>query len=111
MAITKLSEMFDALRGAETKRIVAAYANDSHTIEAVHKAVEMGLISATLVGDEDKIKNVCHKEEINIEDFRVVHEPDEQRAASKAVELINNGEGDILMKGLVSTEKYMRGYS
>ena len=33
---------------------------------------------------------------------------DESKAANKAVELINKGEGDILMKGLVSTDKYMR---
>ena len=30
------------------------------------------------------------------------------KAAAKAVELINAGEGDVLMKGLVSTDKYMR---
>jgi phosphate butyryltransferase len=30
------------------------------------------------------------------------------KAATKAVELINKGEGDVLMKGLVSSDKYMR---
>jgi len=40
--------------------------------------------------------------------FRIVHESDEMKAAFKAVALINEGEGDLLMKGLVSTDKYMR---
>jgi phosphate butyryltransferase len=33
----------------------------------------------------------------------LVHEPDKQKACEKAVELVRNGKGQILMKGLVST--------
>ncbi|HML84656.1 MAG TPA: phosphate acyltransferase, partial [Bacteroidales bacterium] len=44
----------------------------------------------------------------DVNKFRIVQEADEQKAAHKAVSLIIGGEGDILMKGLVSTDKYMR---
>ena len=108
MPVTKLSQMFDILSNSEKKQLVAAYANDAHTIEAVALAIGKGLITATLVGDKNIIKEVCEKENIDIKLFKIVHEPDEQAAANKAVEIINNGHGDILMKGLVSTEKYMR---
>ena len=106
--ITKLDDMFEKLKSLPSKRLVAAYANDSHSIGAINKAVEMGLVEATLVGDKNIIQEVCDNENINILKFRIVHEPDEIKAAFKAVELINNGEGAILMKGLVSTDKYMR---
>ncbi|SEH05524.1 Phosphate acetyltransferase [Candidatus Venteria ishoeyi] len=88
--------------------MVAAYANDAHTIEAVNNAVDRGLIEATLVGDEATIKSVCKAENIDVSKFKIVQEDNDAKAASKAVELINNGEGDILMKGLVNTEKYMK---
>ncbi|RLD90618.1 MAG: phosphate butyryltransferase [Bacteroidetes bacterium] len=106
--ITKLDDMFEALRSHESKRLVAAYANDSHTIGAVSKAVDLGLVDATLVGDKNTIASVCEAEGIDINKFDIVHEPDEMAAANKAVALINEGKGNLLMKGLVSTDKYMR---
>ena len=108
MTITKLDQLFDVLKKKAKKRLVAAYANDDHTIEAVSMAVDMGIIDATLVGDEQTIKKVCASHNIDPSKFRIVQENDEMKAAAKAVELINNGEGDVLMKGLVSTDKYMR---
>jgi phosphate butyryltransferase len=108
MALTKLAQMFELLKSKSKKRLVAAYANDSHTIGAVNQAVEKGLIDATLVGDEETIKKVCLEHNIDVTKFKIVQEADEVKAAEKAVALINAGEGDILMKGLVSTDKYMR---
>jgi phosphate butyryltransferase len=110
MKITKLEQMLEVLQSRGTKkRIVAAYANDSHTLGAVSDAIDRGIVEAILVGDEATIQKVCAEEKIDVKKFlRIVQEADEQKAASKAVELINAGEGDILMKGLVSTDKYMR---
>ncbi len=108
MPVTKLEQMFDLLKSKSKKRLVAAYANDSHTIGAINQAVEMGLLDATLVGDKDTIAKVCGEMNIDIEKFNIVQEADEIKAAEKAVELINSGEGNILMKGLVSSDKYMR---
>lgn len=108
MAIEKLDQLFDVLRSKQKKRLVAAYAVDEHTIEAVSMAIDMGIVEATLVGDEETIKKVCAAHNIDPSKFRIVQEADEMKAATKAVELINNGEGDVLMKGLVSTDKYMR---
>jgi len=108
MEITKLDQMFEALRSAKKKILVAAYANDEHSISAVSMAIDQGLVEGTLVGDQEEIRKVCESHQIDINKFTVVHEPDEMKAAYKAVELINAGQGNLLMKGLVSTDKYMR---
>jgi phosphate butyryltransferase len=108
MSITKLDQLFEILKSKPKKRLVAAYANDDHTIEAVSMAVDMGIVEATLVGDEKTIKEVCTKHKIDPSKFKIVQENDEMKAANKAVDLINKGEGNVLMKGLVSTDKYMR---
>lgn len=108
MAINKLDQMIEALKGKTKKRLVAAYAVDAHTIEAVNIATDLGIIEPILVGDEKMIQDVCNKSGIDVSKFRIVQEADEMKAARKAVELINAGEADILMKGLVSTDKYMR---
>jgi len=108
MAITKLDQMFEVLKSKTKKRLVAAYANDSHTIEAVSEAVEKGIIDAILVGDEETMRKVCAQLGIDPGKFKLVHEPNEAKAASVAVKIVNSGEGDLLMKGLVSTDKYMK---
>jgi len=100
--------MFEVLKGRDSKRLVVAFANDAHTIEAVYKAVQLELVEGVLVGDKTTIQNVFRELEIIPDRFRIVHEPNEARAASAAVSLINNGEGDLIMKGLVSTDKYMK---
>lgn len=109
MAIKKLDDLFDVLRSQPKKRLVAAYANDSHTIGAIAKAVELGIVEATLVGDEATMKKVCSDLGVEAEQFKLVHEPVDVKAVDKAVQLINDGQGDVLMKGLVTTDKYMRG--
>ncbi len=108
MKITKLEQMIDALKGAEKKRLVVAFANDAHTIEAVSKAVDLGIIEATLVGDIDTMKKVCAEHNIDADKFKMVQESDSKKAAFKACEIINKGEADFIMKGLVSTDQYMR---
>lgn len=109
MAIKKLDDLFDVLRSQPKKRLVAAYANDSHTIGAIAKAVELGIVEATLVGDEATMKKVCSDLGVKAEQFKLVHEPVDVKAVDKAVQLINDDQGDVLMKGLVTTDKYMRG--
>ena len=108
MSITKLDQIIELVKTKPQKRLIAAYANDAHTIEAVHNAVKMGVVKATLVGDEATIQQVCKDNNIDVNDFTIIQEADENKAAAKACEIINNGEGDILMKGLLSTDKYMR---
>ncbi|MHC1706938.1 MAG: phosphate acyltransferase [Bacteroidales bacterium] len=108
MAITRLNQMFDVLKAKPKKRLIAAFANDSHTIEAVAEAIKAGLIEGILVGDTETIKGVCSEHGIDVNMFRIVQEANELKATAKAVELINQGEGEIIMKGLVSTDRYMK---
>lgn len=106
--VTKLDELLDLVKTKGKKRLVAAYANDAHTIGAVSLAIDKGIVDATLVGDIETIKKVCAEEGIDPNKFELVQEADDTKAGVKAVELINEGKGNVLMKGLLSTDKYMR---
>jgi phosphate butyryltransferase len=106
--ITSFEAIFEQIKLKPKKRLVAAYANDSHTIGAVSMAIDAGIVDATLVGDKNTIKDVCETIEIDYNKFNIVQEANENKAALTAVEFVSKGEGDILMKGLCSTDKYMR---
>ena len=106
--ITKLSQVIDLVKSKPKKKLVVAFANDDHTIEAVNNAVELGIVDTILVGDENKIQHVCKQLNIEIKKFTIINESDEVKAATKSCDLINQKEADILMKGALSTDKYMR---
>src|SRR5574344_1985400 len=106
--ITNFEQIFEQLRSKTKKRLVAAWAVDDHTITAAYRAAQMGIVDATLVGDLNMIEKVCEAEKIDISIFKIVDIKEELKAISTAVDMINNKEGDILMKGLCSTDKYMR---
>lgn len=103
------SEIFTALKSRDSKkRMVAAWGVDGHTIEAASKAVDLGLADVILVGDSAMIAEVCSKEGIDMAKFTVVHNPVELKAVAQAVQMVRDGEGDFLMKGLCSTDKFLR---
>ena len=107
--ITTFEQVFDELRAKPKKRLVAAWAVDDHTINAARLAVEKGIVEAILVGDQNMIQKVCKDEGIDSSIFKIIHNEDETKSVAQSIDMINEGKADILMKGLCSTDKYMRG--
>ena len=102
--MVRFTDIFEELRSRDQKkRMVAAWGVDSHTISAAAKAIELGLVDVTLVGDQEMIAEECLKEGIDVSSFTIVHNPVELKAVAQAVQMVKDGEGDFLMKGLCST--------
>ena len=107
--MVRFTDIFEELRSRDQKkRMVAAWGVDDHTISAAAKAIGLGLVDVTLVGDKDMIAEVCGKEGIDSSIFTIVHNPVELKAVAQAVQMVKDGEGDFLMKGLCSTDKFLR---
>ncbi len=106
---TRFSEIFEELRSrGERKRMIAAWGVDSHTIAAASQAVGLGLADVTLVGDNAMIADACKEEGVDPAIFTVIHNPSELSSVAQAVQMVRDGEGDFLMKGLCSTDKFLR---
>jgi phosphate butyryltransferase len=106
--ITSFEEIYAKVASLPKKRLVVAWGVDDHSIAAAAEAIKRDLADVTLVGNQKMIKKVCDAEGIDFSIFHVVDISDEVSAAGMAVSLVNQGEGDMLMKGLCSTDKYMR---
>ena len=107
--ITHLTEIVSAAVARGKKRLAVAYGQDSHTLEAVYDAYKEGLVEPTIYGDKDIIEKVCAECNIDINAFRIIDEKVDVNCVRQAVAAVAAGDADILMKGLVSTDKYMRG--
>ena len=107
--INNFQELFTQLKEKGIcKRLVVAWGVDEHSIEAAYRAVELGIVEATLVGDKSKIEAVCSANSFDLNKLNIVDEPVELKAVSRAVALVHDGQGDVLMKGLCSTDKFLR---
>ena len=107
--ITNFNELVAELKAKGIcKKMVAAWGVDSHTIEAASLATDLGFVKVTLVGDSALIEKVCQDCKIEMAKFEVVDIKDELKAVAEAVRMVHDGEGDVLMKGLCSTDKFLR---
>jgi phosphate butyryltransferase len=89
-------------------RIAIAWAQDANTIGALGKAVRKGFIEAILIGNPSEIRSICKSEGIDEKAFTVVDSDNEEKASFEAVRLAKSGEADIVMKGLIGTDKFLR---
>ncbi|MCD4652288.1 MAG: bifunctional enoyl-CoA hydratase/phosphate acetyltransferase [Candidatus Cloacimonetes bacterium] len=108
MQIKSLKEIITLARERPHKRVVVAYGQDTHTLNAVSQAVDMGIVDATIVGDKAEIEKICGEINCDPSKFEIIHEPNEAASGYASVALVNAGKADLIMKGLISTDKYMR---
>ncbi|MFI3333031.1 MAG: phosphate acyltransferase [Rikenellaceae bacterium] len=109
MLIEKLDQIVEEARKRGRKRLAVAYGQDSHTLEAVYAAYQEGLVEPTLYGEKAVIEKICEEEGLDINAFKIIDESSDVKCVRLAVSSVVAGDADVLMKGLVSTDKYMRG--
>jgi phosphate butyryltransferase len=89
-------------------RIAVAWAQDFNTVGAVFKAFTDGFAEAIFIGNKSRIKEICSNSGFVPDQFRIIDTDNETSASEEAVRLVKSGEADIVMKGLVGTDKFLK---
>jgi phosphate butyryltransferase len=108
MAIKKLDNLIDQARKIPKKRVIAVFAQDDATILATKRAVDLNFAEFTLIGDEKIMTQICLDHDIDPSIYTIINEQDELAAGHKAMRLLSDGKGEVLMKGLISTDKLLK---
>lgn len=98
-----LDELVEAARRRGPARIAVAAGHDPDVVEALKRAAGIGLATGTLFGHAEKIRALAQAAGFELADEQVVHEPDENAAARRAIALVREGRAGLLMKGKTST--------
>jgi len=106
--LRRLDELLIAAKKAKRKKMAVVFAHDSHVIEAVESACELGIIDPILIGQADKIKQLIQHNRLDI-NYEIIDESDPVLATKIAMEMANNGSVDIVMKGLIDTKILLKG--
>jgi phosphate acetyltransferase len=87
---------------------VVVYPCDETSLRGACEAAESGIIIPVLVGPATKMTAVARQHGIDIARYKLVDARHSEAAAAKAVELIREGSGELLMKGSLHTDELMR---
>ena len=71
------------------------------------EAAELGLIAPILVGPVAKIEETAKKAGIDLAGTRIVDAAHSHESAAKAVELVREGQAELLMKGSLHTDELL----
>jgi phosphate butyryltransferase len=109
MVLKNLGDLNRLISGGKRKKLVLAAAQDQHSLGAVLKAWEANIIEPILIGDKTGIEIICEENHYDISAFKVIHEPDLDKATMTAVKMASNGGANILMKGNIGTSTLLKG--
>jgi phosphate acetyltransferase len=87
---------------------IIAHPCDETSLRGPVEAAEAGIIIPIFVGPTAKITAVARQHGLDIRRFEIVDVPHSEAAAAKAVQMIHESKGEILMKGSLHTDELMR---
>jgi phosphate acetyltransferase len=105
---SKYDKLISFAKQVPPANTVVVHPCDETSLRGACEAAELGIIVPILVGPVAKITAVAKQHGIDISRYQLVDTPHSDAAASKGVELIHEGKGELLMKGSLHTDELMR---
>ncbi len=107
--ITSFDQMLEEVRSRPKKSVAIAVAHDQTVMEAAAESSRRDIADPVLVGDAERIEQIAKDSQISLDNIRIVDEPNELHAVRAAVEMTSNGQTDMVMKGYIHTDDFLRG--
>lgn len=105
--LKQISDLRQMLQKGKTFKMVVVFAHDNVVIDAISQTESWKCIDPILIGDGPLIEQMC--QEYNLKNFKVIDELDPTKATKIAMDLVNAGKADIVMKGLIDTKYLLKG--
>lgn len=102
------AEVLEAVRSFPRARVAVAAAENATALEAILEAREQDIAEPLLVGDRKRITALAEQHGLDIAEVEILDEPDDLRAAAGAVAAVAEGRAQVLMKGQIHTDDFLR---
>ena len=89
-------------------RIVVVAAHDDNVLTSIRDVYSKGYVSPILIGDKEKIFRIADEVGIDVSRMDIIKETDDIQGARTAVNMVNSGAADIMMKGHIMTADLMK---
>lgn len=109
MRYANYDELIQHIKGRQMSKVFGVVmANESHTMDAVLRCYQDGVVIPYLIGDAPEIRRMLDERGFDAFSFEVIHEQDPARAAEAAVSMVHSGAVQGIMKGKLETSQLMR---
>ena len=105
---SKYDRLIAEARGVAPASTLVVHPCDEPSLKGATEAARGGIIKPVLVGPEAKIRSLAESHGIDLGDIQIVDEPHSHAAAERAVAMVREGRGELLMKGSLHTDELMR---
>ena len=105
---TAPKDLITRAQGFAAPRVAIARAGAPLPMEAAKEATEAGLMRPVFVGEQDAIETEAAKLEWDISAYPIHNTTGEEEAGRTAAALCGAGEADVLMKGQLHTDVFMK---
>ncbi|MCF2662793.1 phosphate acyltransferase [Pseudoflavonifractor phocaeensis] len=92
---------------SQPKRVVIAGADSENILLGAFEAQDAGFVTPVLVGEESKIVPMLERLGLKDKPYRLAATQPGEQVAQVAVDLVNQGEGDMLMRGNTQTREFL----
>ncbi len=106
--IKKLEKLETLIAEKPKGRIAIVAAHDDNVLSSIKEVYEKGYVEPILIGDKEKILSIADEVGLDISRMNIVKELDDAQSARLAVNMVNNREADIIMKGYLHTAELLR---
>lgn len=108
MAVKSFEQVVEKAKASgEKNRVVIAGADCENVLLGAFRAQDEGFAELVLVGETGKILPLLYNLGLQEKPYRIVETYPGDNVTQIAIELINKGEGDILMRGNVQTREFL----
>jgi phosphate acetyltransferase len=104
----KYERLIEQARAVPAAMTLVVHPCDETSLRGATEAADIGLIRPILVGPAGKVTATARQHGIDISRFELIDAPHSDAAAAKAVQLIHEAKGELLMKGSLHTDELMR---
>jgi phosphate butyryltransferase len=101
-------EIIEKIRDYPVKTIAVAEAADVTVLAAVKMAQNANLAKAILFGRKSEIEKTAKKCNLSLDSVTIRETPDDLSSAREACLCVRQGEADIVMKGHIHTDDFLR---
>ena len=106
--IKRIGQIEEFVIGKNRGKIAVAVAHDENVLNSLKEIYEKGYAEAILIGDKEKIFTIADAAGIDISHMSIIKEIDDADSVRIAVNMFNNGEADVLMKGHIQTSDLLK---
>ena len=109
MILKDFKQLRQLVESVDKRTVAVVAAHDAHTLEAVLKTKDEGILDHILIGKKDEIIKIGNELGYDVSPDVIIDSDTDEDAVTKGLDLIKTGGADFLQKGILQTSTLLKG--